>query len=132
MRPTEDMPGILVVDDDRLLREMIGRALKSDGFAVWSAANGNEAISLYREHIGQIDAVLLDVCMIGLDGPQTLDALRQVNSKVAACFMSGSLGTYRREDLTTANGAARVFDKPFHLDDLLAALRLLTTEKTAQ
>jgi CheY-like chemotaxis protein len=46
---------------------------------VWLAAGGQEALDLYQRHREAIDVVLLDVRMPGLDGPQTLAALRALN-----------------------------------------------------
>jgi CheY-like chemotaxis protein len=49
----------------------VRRGLERDGFDVWLAANGWEAIHLYRKHRDSIDVVLLDVRMPGLDEPHT-------------------------------------------------------------
>jgi CheY-like chemotaxis protein len=117
-------PGVLVVDDDHLVRSMVQLGLERNGFDVWSAANGCAAIDLYREHREQIDVVLLDVRMPGLDGPQTLAALRECNPEVLACFMSANPGTYEPEELLRC-GAAQVIAKPFHLDQLARTLRHL-------
>lgn len=125
-------PGILVVDDNDAIRAMVVATLTRNGFEVWAESNGHDAIFRYRDHADRIDVVLLDVCMAGLNGPQTLDALREMNSAVVACFMSGNLGPYRREDLTITRAATRVFDKPFHLDELVNTLRMLATRRTGE
>src|SRR6266511_1810436 len=70
-------PGVLVVDDDALLRTLLYEVLRQEGFAVWTAANGFEALTLYDLQRGAIDLVLLDVNMPGRDGPETLAALRR-------------------------------------------------------
>ena len=74
--PPRAKPGVLVVDDEHLVRVIMQLGLERDGFEVWTAANGRQAIELYREHREDIAAVLLDVRMPGLDGPATLGALR--------------------------------------------------------
>jgi CheY-like chemotaxis protein len=117
-------PGVLVVDDEHFVRLMVQLGLEQNGFAVWLAANGREAIALYREHREQIAVVLLDIRMPGLDGPATLEVLRELNPEVVACFMSGNAGAYRPDELRR-RGAAQVFAKPFHLDQLANSLRLL-------
>jgi CheY-like chemotaxis protein len=96
-----------------------------DGFDVWLAADGREAIDLYREHRESIAVVLLDVRMPGLDGPGTLDALRELNPEVLACFMSGDTGAYDPQELLR-RGAASIIAKPFHIDQLANNLRRLT------
>jgi DNA-binding NtrC family response regulator len=89
------------------------------------APDGREAIDLYRAHKEDIAVVLLDVRMPGLDGPQTLDALRDLNSEVLACFMGGDGGTHAPDELVERH-AAHVIAKPFMIDDLVDILRRLT------
>src|SRR5258707_543209 len=71
-------PGVLVVDDEHLVRIMVQLGLEQNGFEVWPASNGRKAVRLYRTHRESIGVVLLDVRMPGLDGPQTLEALREL------------------------------------------------------
>jgi two-component system, OmpR family, response regulator len=123
-RPLREKPGVLVVDDEHLVRVMVQLGLERNGFDVWLAPDGREAIRLYRKHRDRIAVVLLDVRMPGLDGPQTLDALRELNPKVPACFMSGNTGAYEPEELRQ-RGAAYVIAKPFRLDQLANVLWLL-------
>lgn len=117
-------PGVLVVDDDHFVRAIVQIGLERDGFDVWLARGGREAVDLYREHRERIAAVLLDVQMPGLDGPQTLDALHRLNPNLRACFMSGDAGDYSPVELIQ-RGAAHVIDKPFRLENLAAILRQL-------
>src|SRR5262249_59047688 len=77
-----DRPGILVVDDDETVRDVVNAWMRQDGFAVWLVASGREALDLYRRHREDIDVVLLDVQMPGLDGPQTLAAHRDLNPQL--------------------------------------------------
>ncbi len=119
-----DKPGVLVVDDEHMVGIMVQLGLQRNGFDVWLARDGREAIDLYRRHTEEIAVVLLDVRMPGLDGLQTLEVLREWNPKVLACFMSGDTGPYKQEELLQ-RGAAHVIAKPFHLDNLANILRLL-------
>ena len=116
--------GILVVDDDENVRRLLTRWLPQQGFAVWPAAGGREALDLYRSHGAAIDAVLMDVRMPGMDGPQTLAALRGMNPRVRCCFMSGDLGGHTERSLWET-GAAAVFWKPFRLAEVARVLREL-------
>ncbi len=126
VRQSPGRPGVLVVDDEHLVRVMLQLGLERDGFQVWTATNGREAVELYREHRDEIAVVLLDVRMPGLDGPATLDALRQLSPEVRACFMTGDPGAYDPVGLRQ-RGAAHVVAKPFRLDRLVPVLRLLAT-----
>lgn len=108
---------VLVVDDEVLVRTLLRTVLDREGFAVSAATNGREAVSLYRKLGAEIDLVLLDVRMPGLDGPRTLASLQQMDPGVACCFMTGHSGEYTEADLLR-RGAARVFAKPFGLGEL--------------
>jgi CheY-like chemotaxis protein len=123
-RSNGEKPGVLVVDDESEVRSVLRSALEGRGFRVWLADGGREALDLYRQHRDAIAVVLLDVRMPGLDGPQTLDALRHLNPEVLACFMSGDAGGYQPEELQE-RGAPFLFAKPFRLDELAQALWLL-------
>jgi len=112
-----------VVDDDHMVRIMVQLGLERNGFDVWLAPNSREAIDLYRAHREHIAVVLLDARMPGLDGPQTLDALRELNPEVLACFMSGDTGACKPEELRH-HGAAYIA-KPFFLNNLANTLRQL-------
>jgi CheY-like chemotaxis protein len=121
---TSRKPGILVVDDDAAVRLLLDVGLRQHGFAVWLAADGREAIQVYQQDHSAIDLVLLDIRMPGLDGPQTLIALRRLNPQIQCCFMTGQAGNYRLDELL-ALGAARVFAKPFQLTELAQTLATL-------
>jgi DNA-binding NarL/FixJ family response regulator len=105
-----------------LMRVMLRRALERAGFQVVLAKSGHEAIELYRKYRSSIGVVLLDVQMAGVDGPETLAALRGMDPRVRVCFVSGDTGDYLPEDLIR-RGAEAVFYKPFRLDDLADGVR---------
>jgi CheY-like chemotaxis protein len=114
------MPCILVVDDEVAVRDFLGRALPQFGLAVLSASSGNEAVRLYRQY-QTISAALLDMQMAGgLDGPQTVRALREVNPALPCCFMTGGSGDYTLTELL-ALGVSDVFQKPFRNLAVVAA-----------
>ena len=113
--------GVLVVDDDADVREVLHEKLRQEGFSVWLAADGREALDVYHNHCETIDVALLDVRMPGLDGPQTLAALQKVTPQIRCCFMSGCLGRHSEEKLRDL-GAAAVFSKPFWPDGVAHVL----------
>src|SRR5205823_6259825 len=63
-RPT----GVLLVEDQRNVREALALLLEREGFAVWPATGGAEALELLRAHAGEVGVALVDVQMPGLDG----------------------------------------------------------------
>ena len=113
--------GVLVADDEPDVRDVLNEGLRRDGFLVWLAADGHEALDLYRNHWHAIDVVLLDVRMPGLDGPQTLAAIQGITPQVRCCFMSGYLDNYSETKLREL-GAATVIAKPFRLNDVTQVL----------
>jgi CheY-like chemotaxis protein len=78
---------------------------------VWFAEHGGRAVELYRLLHHEIDLILLDVQMPGLDGPATLRALKEVDPGVRCCFMTNNFTTYTEQQLL-AEGALRVLLKP--------------------
>ncbi len=130
VRQPREKPGVLVVDDEHMVRIMVQLGLERNGFEVWLARNGREAIDLYRGHAEEIAVVLVDVCMPGLDGLATLEVLHELNPEVVACFMSGESGVCRPEKLLQ-KGAAYVIPKPFRLDDLANIVRFLAHQVSA-
>jgi DNA-binding response OmpR family regulator len=124
-------PGVLVVDDEHMVRIMVQLGLERNGFEAFLASNGREAIDLFRAHREEIAVVLLDVRMPGLDGVQTLNGLRELDCEVPACFMSGNTGAYKLDELLQC-GAAYVIAKPFRPDALANILRLLTNGAPAE
>ena len=119
-------PGVLVVDDEPLVRRFIQLVAEQQGFAAWPAANGYEGVQLFRRHHQEIALVLLDVRMPGLDGPQTLAALQNIKPAVECCFMTGQAGEYTLAKVL-ARGASRVFLKPFDLTEIRLFLRELAS-----
>lgn len=118
--------GILVVDDDGGVRNLLNKGLHGQGFDVWLAADGQEALELFWRHRDTIDLVLLDVCMPGLDGPQTAVALLQLRPQIRFCFMSADLGDYTDRKLRDL-GALAVIPKPFRLAETAPLLWELAT-----
>jgi two-component system, OmpR family, response regulator len=121
-KPTGSAPVVLVVDDLPLVREVLRASLRCHGFQVRLAADGQEAIELYRRDHDAIALVLLDVQMPGVDGPAVLTALRAIEPDVRAFFMTGDAGRYG-EDQLLATGARRVFAKPLDIAAIVAELR---------
>lgn len=124
-------PGILVVDDEEPIRRLLQMVLQRQGFTVWLAADGGQALKLYERYRSQIALVLLDVCMPRLDGFETLAALRKLSPDLPCCFLTGHAGNYSERQLRQ-QGAARVFAKPFALPELATALWNLVVQSGTQ
>jgi CheY-like chemotaxis protein len=121
----DEAPIVLVVDDDPTISTFLKVVLPPDGFSVLVASSGAEAIEVFRQARKPVAAVLLDVRMPGMDGPQTLAALRRMNPDIRCCFMSGETGEYSSKELCDQAGSS-VISKPFQLPELVRVLRGLT------
>ncbi len=104
--------GVLIVEDERLVRNALELVFQRRGFQVWVAADGGEGVELYQKFASQIDIVLSDVQMPVLEGPRMLEVLRQINPHVRLCFMTGDFRQKRCAELLRC-GALKVFHKPF-------------------
>jgi DNA-binding NtrC family response regulator len=115
---------VLVVDDEPAIRVLLERCCTLNGLQPFLAAIGAEAMEIYRREGEKIGVVLLDVRMPGMNGPDTLEALRRLNPQVRCCFMSGDPGEYTAEDLRQ-RGALHLFSKPLPLRELIEALQAI-------
>ena len=114
--------GVLIADDEPEIREVLNDGLRHQGFSVWLAADGAEALDVYRNHREAIDVVLLDVRMPNLDGPATLVAMQEITPQIPCCFMSGDAGHYTEERLRRF-GARALLKKPFQIREVAQLLR---------
>jgi two-component system OmpR family response regulator len=107
---------ILVVDDEDVLREMLGDALRLSGFEVLEAADGSKALTILQS--GKVDLIISDVNMPGMDGYEMLSHLRAQGDETPAIML-----TARREraDVTKGLklGADDYVTKPFGLEELI-------------
>jgi two-component system, OmpR family, response regulator MprA len=114
---------VLVVDDERAVRESLRRALELEGYDVDLAADGQEALE--RLEAGpDPDAVILDVLMPRLDGLEVCTQLRRSGSRLPVLMLTARAEVENRVAGLDA-GADDYVTKPFALEELLARLRAL-------
>jgi two-component system response regulator MprA len=119
---------ILVVDDERAVRESLRRALELEGYEIELAADGSEA--LYRlEGDAEPDAMILDVLMPGVDGLEVCRRLRGSGSKLPVLMLTARTEVDDRVAGLDA-GADDYVTKPFALEELLARVRALLRRTT--
>jgi len=113
---------VLVVDDDKAVRESLRRSLEFNGYEVHLAADGAEALA----GIGSLapDVVVMDVMMPRLDGLETTRALRSAGNDVPIIVLTARDAVGDRVEGLDA-GADDYLAKPFALPELLARLRAL-------
>jgi len=106
---------MLIVDDERSVRELLTGYFETRGYAVSTAADGHEAAAAFTRQ--RADVVLLDMRMPGMDGPQVLKRLREVDADVAVIMMTANEDLeLARETLTV--GAFDYVAKPFDFEHL--------------
>jgi two-component system response regulator MprA len=116
---------ILVVDDERAVRESLRRALELEGYHVDLAEDGEEALArLGGSEEDQADAVILDVLMPGIDGLEVCRRLRADQNAVPVLMLTARAEVDSRVAGLDA-GADDYLPKPFALAELLARLRAL-------
>lgn len=113
----ETGPGVLIIDDDEHVRMLLRSVLKRGGWSVWTAADGVQAVSTFKQREQQIKIVLLDFHMPGLDGLETLHFLRQLEPRLICCFMSGLIDEETRVKISCTPNT-HLLAKPFLIDKL--------------
>jgi two-component system response regulator MprA len=115
---------ILVVDDERAVRESLRRALELEGYEIELAGDGSEALSTLGRDEPQPDAVILDVLMPGVDGLEVCRRLRAAGNRVPVLMLTARDEVESRVSGLDA-GADDYVTKPFALEELLARVRAL-------
>ncbi len=120
--PTPPRPRVLVVDDDRAVRDSLRRSLEFNGYDVAVASDGAEALAGISQSAP--DAVVMDVMMPRLDGIEATKALRSAGNDLPILVLTARDSVGDRVDGLDA-GADDYLTKPFALEELLARLRAL-------
>jgi two-component system response regulator MprA len=122
---------ILVVDDERAVRESLRRALELEGYDIELAADGLEALQLLEANGDvQPDAVILDVLMPAVDGLEVCRRLRRSGNRVPVLMLTARDEIENRVAGLDA-GADDYVTKPFALEELVARVRALLRRTTA-
>ena len=113
---------VLIVDDDRALRDALRRALNLAGYEVLGAGAGIDALEQVGEHAP--DAVILDIGLPGMDGLQVCRRLRAQGQRVPVLMLTARDAVDDRIDGLDA-GADDYLVKPFDVGELIARIRAL-------
>jgi len=113
---------VLVVEDERQVRNLLSSQLSAEGYTVLAAADGREALSLGESHAGQIDLLLSDVVMPQMGGPELARAFLARHPETRVIFMSGYAdeAVARHGELEQA---AAFVQKPWQLPELAGIVR---------
>lgn len=113
-------PHLLVVDDEAGIRESLSSILKDEGYHVEAASSAEEALD--RASTGDLDLVLLDVWLPGMDGLEALGRLQAIPRPPAVIMISGH-GTIETAVRATKLGAFDFIEKPLSLERVIVLVR---------
>jgi len=114
------MAKILAVEDEALVRMLIVETLVEAGHDVLEASDGDQALAIVLE-TPDLDLIVTDVRMSKMDGFTLAQAAREARPGLSVLFMTGYMGT----DVPAKMPDAKVMQKPFDPEDLLAAINLM-------
>ncbi|MEY4916620.1 MAG: hypothetical protein RL616_533, partial [Verrucomicrobiota bacterium] len=106
---------ILVADDEQALCELVAAELQEFNYRVITAANGAEALTLFKKHSAEIRLFITDNSMPVMSGPQAIAEIRKLKPGLPTIIASGEAGADNLEGVTELN-------KPFALAELLNAV----------
>ena len=123
-RSREGTETLLLVEDDRSVRELADRILSDRGYRVTPCSDGKEALRAFSSAPELIDIVVTDLIMPGMSGRELVQALRQIRPGVAALYVSG----YTEDELIRRglhDPCVTFLQKPFTADELTNKVRAL-------
>jgi len=126
----ESRPLVLVVDDHQSVLQTLRFLLESKGYRPLIAPNGETALTLCRQHLGEVSVVITDLMMPGMDGTATIRALRAMDPHLEFIAMSGGADGGDIAELQ-ALGVIAFLYKPFRVDEMLQALRQALEKRAA-
>ena len=115
---------VLLVDDEKSIRDVGMRMLQRIGFEVRVASDGRDALAQVREHGDQITVIVLDLTMPHMDGEQTFRELQRIRTDIPVILSSG----YSEQDVVerfAGKGIAGFVPKPYTISQLRSVLQLL-------
>ncbi|HLB44833.1 MAG TPA: response regulator, partial [Candidatus Limnocylindrales bacterium] len=119
-QPAAGRGAVLVIDDEDIMRDILGTLLSREGYSVRLAASGAEGLDLARTY--PFDAAIVDVMMPDLDGMQTLEELRKLDEELPVVMIT-AFASVENAIAAMKRGAFDYITKPFKNDEVLAVLR---------
>ena len=120
---------LLVADDDDLLRDLVKEVLEEEGYQVYTAKDGQEAVDVFW-NTPDIALVILDIMMPKMDGMEVLEEIRERTD--VPILMLTALGDSSSELACLRHGASDFVSKPFHYDILVERVKNLLRLTKAQ
>ncbi|MBU0653070.1 MAG: response regulator, partial [Proteobacteria bacterium] len=122
------MNGLMVVDDEEGVRRSLKKVLERDGYRIVLAENGEEALSIIRSDGRDIETVISDYRMPGMDGLETLIEIGRLNTEITRIMLTG-YATMASAIEAVNEGIDGFLTKPFENDELRAKVREYNIKK---
>ncbi len=122
---------VMIVDDEEMVRNVGRRMLERGGFSVLTAADGKEAIEIFRERGEEIDCVILDMTMPQMSGEEVFSQLRLIRQDVPVILSSGYSEEKLAQNLLVA-GLSGFIQKPYKLKHLMDMLHRVLNDRKAE
>jgi adenylate cyclase len=122
------MNGLMVVDDEEGVRRSLKKVLEKDGYRILLAENGEEALSMVRGDGRDIETVISDYRMPGMDGLETLIEIGRLNTEITRIILTG-YATMASAIEAVNEGIDGFLTKPFENDELRAKVRECNIKK---
>lgn len=113
---------VLIVDDEALIRRILSKTLKREGYSVTEAVDGLDALEKMKDV--RFDFVISDIKMPNMDGLKLLKEIRSQYPDTYVLLITGNKAEYKADDVMAA-GAHYFITKPFHNVDISHTLRWL-------
>ena len=114
---------ILLVDDEVMLRDLLGEMLESNGYNVIKVGSGAEALRILTEEI-KADLVIVDFNMPDMNGLETIRQIRELKFKMPVILSSGSMGLEENFNLKEV-GVTATLTKPYEFDTMFTTIQKL-------
>jgi DNA-binding NtrC family response regulator len=123
LKPIAQSRTVVVVDDDPMMLDVIGRILQRENFHLMRAGDGQAALRQIEEHGGPVDLLVTDFAMPGMLGRELADRVRKRHPSVKVLYQTGFSDMLFEDRVELEEGAA-FLEKPFTARGLREAARL--------
>ena len=110
---------ILVVDDEKVIRDLFKRVLGLKGYSVTVAESGKNAIERVKKN--EFDIAFIDIVMPEMDGVETFKAIREINSGITGVMMT-AFAVHNKVEEAAQYGAIDYLYKPFDIVEIMTII----------
>jgi two-component system, cell cycle sensor histidine kinase and response regulator CckA len=123
---------VLIVEDDDAVRDPAAEFLMMEGFKVLQARTGPEALRIVQESRSQLDLLVTDIVMPGMNGNEVADNLLKSHPSLSVLYMSGDSEKVSQINRTSTGARNAVLQKPFRLNILNEKIRELLSDGSVE